>query len=171
MTIASVQLATAIRAIHFSDRVKYTLRSSELIHSSDLEAAPEAGGGGFGGGGRGGGGGLALERVARRREPTTVARRSIGVVTASNFLVCRRVGRRRGSASPMTVIVTGTLIYFSVGVGVTLISHFIPACKSDQSLSNLLIWLTICCMWLMWVITYMMQLYPLIAPIPIVEAE
>jgi hypothetical protein len=163
----------------------------------------------------------------------------------------------------------GTVGFFSVGVGITVISYFVPACRSDQScaiarpcsgephrreptrprpyprrrtmaqrairrylnwfdpdwahcsapmltgshlrcrgrLSNLLIWLTIMCMWLMcvalatpnapgfpcsrlhsnpaalapqlrvcgiaplsrWVITYMMQLNPLVAPIPIAE--
>ena len=66
-------------------------------------------------------------------------------------------------------IMTGTLIYGSIGVGVTIISFFVPACKQDQSLSTLLFWLTVICCWLMWVITYMMQLNPLIAPIPLPE--
>jgi len=69
----------------------------------------------------------------------------------------------------MTALLNGTLIYFAIGVLVTLVSFFIPVCRSDQSLTNLLIWLTVCCCWLMWIITYMMQLNPLVAPIPIVE--
>ena len=69
----------------------------------------------------------------------------------------------------MSAIVNGTIIYVSVGVGVTFISFFVPACKQDQSLSTLLIWLTVCCCWLMWVITYMMQLNPLVTPIPMAE--
>lgn len=67
------------------------------------------------------------------------------------------------------VLLNGTLVYFAVGVGLNIFSFAIPACRSDQSLTNLLIWLTICCCWLMWVITYMMQVNPLIAPIPMEE--
>ena len=44
-----------------------------------------------------------------------------------------------------------------------------PPRDGVRRLTNLLIWLTICCMWLMWVITYMMQLHPLIEPIPVGE--
>jgi len=68
-----------------------------------------------------------------------------------------------------SAIINGTLIYVGIGVGVNVVSYFIPACKADQSLTNLLIWLTVACCWLMWVITYMMQLNPLIAPVPIAE--
>lgn len=68
-----------------------------------------------------------------------------------------------------SAIINGTLGYVAVGIAANVASYFIPACKSDQSLTNLLIWLTIACTWLMWVITYMMQLNPLIAPIPLAE--
>jgi predicted exporter len=69
----------------------------------------------------------------------------------------------------MSTILHVTFIYFAIGLGVNFLSFFIPACKSDQSLTNLLIWLTVSCCWLMWIITYMMQLNPLVAPIPIAE--
>ena len=69
----------------------------------------------------------------------------------------------------MSALLNGTIIYASVGIAVTFISYFVPACRKDQSLTNLLIWLTICCCWLMWIITYMMQLNPLVSPIPMKE--
>ena len=33
----------------------------------------------------------------------------------------------------MSAIVNGTLIYVGIGVGVNVLSYFIPACKADQS--------------------------------------
>lgn len=66
-------------------------------------------------------------------------------------------------------LMSGTFIYIGVGVGLNLFSCFVPACRKDQSLTNLLIWLTVTCCWLLWIITYMMQLNPLVAPIPIAE--
>lgn len=68
-----------------------------------------------------------------------------------------------------SAILNGTLIYIGLGVAANIFSFFVPACRSDQSLTNLLIWLTVACCWLMWVITYMMQLNPLVAPIPVAE--
>ena len=69
----------------------------------------------------------------------------------------------------MSAIVTGTMIYFGAGIVINGVTYLIPACRSDQGLTNLLVWLTVCCCWLMWVITYMMQLNPLVAPIPLAE--
>ena len=37
---------------------------------------------------------------------------------------------------------------------------------TNDSLTNLLVWTTTVCLWLMWVITYCMQMNPLIEPIP-----
>lgn len=40
---------------------------------------------------------------------------------------------------------------------------------APSRLSTLLIWTATICCWLMWLITYMMQMHPLIAPIPMAE--
>ena len=68
-----------------------------------------------------------------------------------------------------SAILTGTLVYGGLGVLAQFGSRFFPAAQSDKSLTNLLIWLTVACCWLMWVITYMMQLNPLIEPIVAAE--
>ncbi|KAL1521460.1 hypothetical protein AB1Y20_021122 [Prymnesium parvum] len=68
-----------------------------------------------------------------------------------------------------TAIITGTLVYGALGVVAQVCSRFSKAAMSDKGLTTLLIWLTVACCWLMWVITYMMQLNPLIQPIVAAE--
>mmetsp|Transcript_37876 Transcript_37876/g.85945 ORF Transcript_37876/g.85945 Transcript_37876/m.85945 type:complete len:89 (-) Transcript_37876:370-636(-) len=48
-------------------------------------------------------------------------------------------------------LVYGTSVYAVLGVFAMLASNYFPAAKSDKGLTNLLIWLTVACCWLMYV--------------------
>ncbi len=60
-----------------------------------------------------------------------------------------------------------TLFFLFTGVIGSIGIFVVPAMKQDKGLSGLLVWTTVVCMWLLWLITYMMQLNPLIEPKPI----
>jgi len=66
--------------------------------------------------------------------------------------------------SKTDTIVSGTIFFLITGIVVTVLSFCSPAMCKDRGLTNLLIWTATICCWLMWLITYMMQMNPLIAP-------
>jgi hypothetical protein len=66
----------------------------------------------------------------------------------------------------MHPILTGTIAYLLMGAVANVLCMFWPAAMKDRGLTNLLVWTTTVCLWLMWVITYCMQMNPLIEPIP-----
>ena len=61
-------------------------------------------------------------------------------------------------------IVSGTLFFVVTGVVLLGLSFCSPAMSKDRGLTNLLITTATICCWLLWLITYMMQMNPLIAP-------
>ena len=69
----------------------------------------------------------------------------------------------------MDALVTGSATFAGIGLLALVLSLLSPAASKDRGLTNLLIITATVCCWLMWVITYMMQLHPLVKPIPMAE--
>eukprot|EP00306_Pavlova_sp_CCMP459_P010127 CAMPEP_0185192400 /NCGR_PEP_ID=MMETSP1140-20130426/18356_1 /TAXON_ID=298111 /ORGANISM="Pavlova sp., Strain CCMP459" /LENGTH=279 /DNA_ID=CAMNT_0027759145 /DNA_START=38 /DNA_END=879 /DNA_ORIENTATION=+ len=70
----------------------------------------------------------------------------------------------------MGVVITGTIMFYAAGFLAMLVSYTMPSNK-DKGLTATLIVLATVCTWLLWVITFMMQVNPLIYPImPVDEA-
>jgi len=63
----------------------------------------------------------------------------------------------------------GSSIFGGIGVFALVASFASPSLSKDRGLTNLLIITATICCWLMWLITYMMQLHPLVKPIPMEE--
>mmetsp|Transcript_19306 Transcript_19306/g.49836 ORF Transcript_19306/g.49836 Transcript_19306/m.49836 type:complete len:82 (+) Transcript_19306:54-299(+) len=69
------------------------------------------------------------------------------------------------------VVVTGTIFFYALGL-LTLIGTYTMPSNKDKGLTATLVVLTTVCTWLMWLITFMMQVNPLIYPImPVAEGE
>ncbi|KAG8467329.1 hypothetical protein KFE25_000645 [Diacronema lutheri] len=69
----------------------------------------------------------------------------------------------------MGVVVTGTALFYGLGLLAMLITYFMPSNK-DKGLTATLVVLTTVCTWLLWLITFMVQVNPLIYPImPVAE--
>ncbi|EOD04645.1 hypothetical protein EMIHUDRAFT_216523 [Emiliania huxleyi CCMP1516] len=76
----------------------------------------------------------------------------------------------RASPRPLAnTIVFGSATFAGAGAVALLGSCFSKTLSKDRGLTNLLIITATVCCWLMWLITYMMQLHPLVKPIPMKE--
>mmetsp|Transcript_21720 Transcript_21720/g.61060 ORF Transcript_21720/g.61060 Transcript_21720/m.61060 type:complete len:86 (+) Transcript_21720:138-395(+) len=58
-----------------------------------------------------------------------------------------------------TPIFIGTAIYLLFGVGGSVVVQFVPQ-FDDKALARTLVWTAVICLWLMWIIVYMSQMYP-----------
>merc|ERR1712113_982068 len=70
----------------------------------------------------------------------------------------------RLSMTKLETILLGTAVFLLTGFIATFLSFMSPAMSKDRGLTNLLITTATICCWLLWLITYMMQMNPLIAP-------